>query len=136
MSALLETDPLGLLLTTDGDVDMSAGWQFQAGLDAIIALVRFRLQLIRGEWFLDLDAGVPYLERPGVPASMALLGQKFNEGRMRRAIRDAILGAPGVTSIAKLDITFSAATRAAAITWSARCRFGETEPDVLALGVT
>lgn len=130
--ALLETDPVCLLLDEDGDLDLSAGrGQLATGLDAAVLGARARMELIRGEWFLNLDAGVPYLERPGVSAAEALLGSRFNAVRVRSAMRKAILSTPGIVEITLLEVSFDAVTRTCFVTWRARCAFGETEKDTL-----
>lgn len=126
---MLLTDPINLKLTADGDADIAA-WAsdgaFVAGIDAVISGVRTRLLLIRGEWFLDLDAGVPWFERDGVPGSTAILGGKFDANRVRGPILRAILDAPGVREVLDLKITYDGATRSVVVTWAARTVFGDT----------
>jgi hypothetical protein len=39
-----------------------------------------------------------------------------------------------VTSIIKLDVSFNGVTRGVSITWQARCKFGDTPVDTLAVG--
>lgn len=132
---MLSTDPVDLLLDSTGDLVVTSDLQWAVGLPAIAQGIRIALQLFRGEWFLDLDEGVPYLEREGVSADDALLGAKFNHGRAVAAFRDAIRRAPGVNSIVSLNVTFDRATRKVLASWIVRTEFGDTKPDSLKLGV-
>lgn len=126
--ALLATQPLGLRLTADGDLYRGAtSMELIAGLDAVVQAVRVRLLFYRGEWFANLDAGVPYLERDGVAAADALLGQHFNRAKAEAAFREAILDTPGIVEIKSLVVAFDGATRTLSVTWSALCEFGEVE---------
>jgi hypothetical protein len=92
------------------------------------------MSMIAGEWFLDLDAGVPYFERDGVPASKAIFGQKYDQAKALRAFRAALESTPGVVAITQLTVMFNAASRALAVTWRATTTFGDTPIDTLALG--
>lgn len=132
---MLSTDPIDLLLDANGDIVIGSDLSWAKGVPAVAQGIRIALQLFRGEWFLDLDEGVPYLERDGVTADEALLGQKFDEQRALTAFREAILRAPGVNSITALAIQFDHATRKMTATWSVRTEFGDTPPDSLVLGV-
>lgn len=133
---MLETDPIDLLLDADGDLVISGGdAAWSSGIAGVAQGIRIALQLFRGEWFLDLDEGVPYLERDGVSADEALLGQRFNEPKALRYFRDAIARAPGVNEIVSLSVTFDGPSRALTATWVVSTVFGDTPPDTLSLGV-
>lgn len=124
---MLSTDAVARRLTADGDLDISAGRsQFVAGLDGVAAGIRARLELIRGEFFWDRAAGVPYLENDYVTARDALLGQAFNEARARTAYAAALLSTPGALKIGRLDIAFDSRTRACRITYQVSTIFGDT----------
>lgn len=130
--ALLLTEPGALKLTADGDLDRSVNRvQFASGLDAVVQGVRMRMLLCKGEWFANLDVGVPYLERDGVPANEALLGQVFHEAKALAAFRRAILATPGVKDVVSLTALFDPATRNLSVTWRASTVFGETPADSL-----
>lgn len=124
--ALLITDPVVLKMTTDGDLDMSAGPQIVGGVDAVVVGVNVRLRLFRGEWFLDRDAGRPWLANDVVTEAQALLGQTFSEPRWRREVLTAILATPGVKGVTTLTITFDRVTRVVSIAWRANTVFGDT----------
>lgn len=88
-----------------------------------------KLSMFRGEWFLDLDHGVPYLEGNGVPSSQVILGRKFDEPRTRATVRDMILSTPNVGELLQLDVEFDNVTRKLAIRFRVRCVFDDTTED-------
>lgn len=137
---ILETDPVTLKRNADGTLNVLAlatrGGAFETGLAAVVTGVRERLQLIAGEWFLNLDAGIPYFERDGVDPEKVILGERFEEARIREPFLKAILSTPGVIAVTELSIVFDGETRTVAITWRAKCLFGETPTDTLRVGAT
>lgn len=131
--ALLSTDPIDWLLANDGDVALGEGFgpdaQWSRGVPGIAQGIRIAILMVRGEWFLNDQDGVPYWERPGVPASEALLGQPFNELKALAAFREAIEKAPGVNRIVALNVALDKATRKLSVTWTVRTNFGDTISD-------
>lgn len=125
----LVTEPVRLALTSTGDIEIPM--RFVSGVEAVSQGCRERLRAVRGEWFRDLRLGVPWFEGDQVPASSAILGQRYDERRVRSAIRGALLGDPAVTEILRLDVTFSTATRVLTIRWQVRCAFGDTSVEAL-----
>ena len=130
---LLETDPLDIALGDDGDMLFGddGGPYFTSGLAGVAQLCRTAVLLFKGEWFQDLDAGVPWMENGTVLEADAILGGPFDEARVRAAVRDALLGVVGVLSITRLEVSFDAADRELTITWSVRTVFGDTPVDTL-----
>lgn len=122
-SASEPTDPVDLLLDDEGDLVLTSGLVFSTGLNAVAQGIRIRIQSFRGEWFLDLDHGVPYYQD--------LLGQKFNEVKARAAFRTAIITAPGVTELLSLIVTFDRPTRALNVAWKTRTDFGIVEEELV-----
>ena len=120
---MLSTDPIDFLLDDDGDIVIPL--QFSRGLPAVAQALRIRVLLFRGEWFLNLDTGVPYLENDVVEESAALLGQVFDAVKARAMFRDAILSAPNVTELRALDVIFDGATRVMTVSWKVRTVFGD-----------
>jgi hypothetical protein len=123
-------------LDADGDLALDAlGSPYLiSGLAAVEQLCRIAMQTIRGEWFLDLDVGIPYLERDEVPASEALLGQKYDAIKTRTAFLEALIAVPGVFEVLELTVDFDGATRALTVAWRTRTVFGDTELDTLMMG--
>lgn len=121
--AALSTDPIDLLLDVDGELVIDSDAQFSTGLDAVVQGCRLRLQLFRGEWFLNLDEGVPYYQD--------ILGQKYNEQNVRAAFRNALVSVPNVDSIIRLELDFNRGTRVLTVTWQVRTAFGDSEAETL-----
>lgn len=119
----LELDPDTGDLVIDEDVHLTTG------IDSVVQDALINLRLFRGEWFLDLDEGVPYFERidSGVTEAEALLGQKFDEGKARDAIRDALIATNGVVEIVFLNVSFDRSTRVLTVTWQVRTDRGTSD---------
>lgn len=111
-----------LELDGDGDLVVDRDAHFTTGLDAVAQGIRIRVQMFEGEWFLDLDTGIPYYQD--------ILGQKFNEVKIRAAFREEILAAPGVGALLELAVTFDNATRILSVTWKVQSSFGVVEDSV------
>lgn len=128
MAALLETDPIDILLDEDGDLVLDGdGLHFVSGLAAVVQGIRFRLGLFRGEWFLNLDVGVPWYDE--------VLGEHFDEAHVRQLVADAINDTPGVKEITELTVKFDNKTRLITVTWAATTLFGDTPSDTLKVPV-
>lgn len=137
----LITDPITVLLDpVTGDLP-DGPLQEARGFAAVAQGARVRLSLCAGECFSNLDTGVRYRARTGVPASLALLGQKFNRQKTLAEFRvnllgDAqrgIVGVPGVTAIPVLNTTFDVNTREMPVTFSGTVAFGDTPVDTLVI---
>lgn len=125
---MLETDPIDILLDDDGDLLIDGdGLHFSSGLQGVAQAVRIRLRLFAGEWFLNLDAGVPWWE---------ILGEKPNDVLLRQRLIEAIRGTPGVVEVLQLAIAWDGPRRRVTVTYALRTAFGDTEPDMLAVGGT
>lgn len=111
-------------------VDPQFGIQLVSGEQAVVQAVRFRLQLQLGEWFLNLDVGIPWYEE--------ILGDASKtpgvEGRARAAVAAAILDAPGVLEILRLEVSLDAPARTLRVAFQARCAFGSTTFTTLIVG--
>lgn len=62
--------------------------------EAVQQIVGTRLRLLRGEWYVDTSAGMPWFG--------AVLGVRTRE-TIEPAVRAEVLAAPGVTGIRKFD---------------------------------
>ena len=123
---MLSTDHVGFLHDADGDLDLSTGrLQLAAGLAGAKQGVDARIRLVRGEWFLNRAAGIAYYENDYTTAAQALLGQRYDEGKVRREFRAAILDCPSIAAVTRLEIAFNPSTRKLTVTWAARCAFGD-----------
>lgn len=114
--AVAITDPIDWARdTTTGDVVVPLA--HVAGFEATRQLIDQAIRLVRGEWFLDRLAGVPYVANAFVNARTALLAQAFDAARWRAEMRRAILSVPTVHRIDSLEVAFDGATRVATVTW-------------------
>jgi len=119
MTTINSTDPIGIALDASGDVAMGPrGFAFTYGSQAVAQGILVRLKNIKGEWFLDLENGVPWFT--------SILGAKYNEMEVRGIILDTITKAPGVTELISLVMTFNASTRSLDIAFETRTVFGDT----------
>lgn len=121
------TDPIGMALNANGDdVEMGPrGFRFTYGAEAVAQGVLVRLRNIKGEWFLDLENGVPWFQ--------SILGSKYSEPEIRGIVSDAIGKSPGVTEIISLVISFSSSTRSLDIAFETRTVFGDTATGSLSI---
>lgn len=122
--ALLATDALDARLDTDGDLYIGPnGPELIRGIDGVAQLVAIAIRLWKGEWFLNLDAGVPWIQE--------ILGKKFDAALIRQRLLEAVTKVPGVVEVLKLDVSFNASDRTLTVTHALRTEFGDTEPDTL-----
>jgi hypothetical protein len=62
-----------------------------------------KLQIFKGEWFMDTEFGVPYYQN--------VLGQKSSLDAVNAIMVDQILSTDGVASLSHFNVTFDAPTR-------------------------
>jgi hypothetical protein len=134
--ALLETDIVDLLLDSNGDLVISGGdAQWASGEQGVLQGIRIACRMVQGEWFLNLDTGVPYFARDGIDPATVIMGQAFDQLRALAAFRQAIVNVPGVGSLDFLDVSYTNAGRLLTVQFSVTCSFGGTVADSLALGM-
>lgn len=97
-----------LLLDNRGDLDLSSG-DSQMGL-SVSQACRIALLFVKGDWFLDLNAGIPYFE------NIWIKGPDFSQ--IKALFRAALVGVPGVQTITKLDLTLDKANRRLNVVWA------------------
>jgi hypothetical protein len=91
---------------------------FARDAEATAQNVRTRLLLLQGEWFLDVDAGVPYLQRIAVkPADFPFV---------ESVIKQTILDTDGVASMESFEMEYDGTTRELIITTSLTDIYGNT----------
>lgn len=107
-----------IALDTDGDLKVEAGdLVLVSGADAIVQAVRIRLQFFRGEWFLDLSAGLPWFQ--------SVLIKNPDPNILHTVFRDEILGTPGILSLSSLTLTSDTAARTLTVRYRADSDVGE-----------
>ena len=121
-------EPQDLLLDDANDLVIEDGdLVFVRGIDAVKQACRIAMQMFRGEWFLDLDAGLPYWEQ--------ILGRKPAGGIevAQLLIRNELRRVRGVVEVTRLDVSFTGATRRLSARWQVRTFFGETDVDTIVI---
>lgn len=82
------------------------------GVQAAGQEIKTRLQLFKGEYFLDLREGVPYFQE--------ILKKGVDPARVREIIRQVIESVPGIVDAPEITIDFDRAARTATVVWRAR----------------
>jgi hypothetical protein len=101
----------------DGDSIFGHGQQdfFIDQAEAVAQIVKTRLHLWQGEWFLDTSDGTPWRTR--------VLG-KYTQLSRDMVLRSRVLGTPGVTQIIDYNSTFDGNSRTFFVTMTLRTQFG------------
>jgi hypothetical protein len=87
--------------------------------EAVAQNVRTRLQLLKGEWFLDVDAGVPYLQEIMVkPANLPL---------SESLIKQTIIETDGIDELRSFDVVFNRNTRRLNVSATVTTIYGSTD---------
>lgn len=87
----------------DGDWTFGRGrYSYAATTESVAQRVKTRLQSFQGDWFLDLDHGLPWFARFEKPADLSLLESD---------IKRCILETPGVATLTTFSITLDPDTR-------------------------
>lgn len=101
---------------------------YLTGDDAIAQAVSCELQLILGEWFLDVSRGIPWIAQPNASAT-PILGQfPANLPYAESVLKAAILSVPGVTNLLAFSLTLDHNTRSATCNAKAMTENGGTIP--------
>ena len=101
-----------------GDLDVTGGQLALVSDSAAIAqAVRCHLSFFKGEWFLDITAGLPYFEQ--------ILVKNPNIPALNAVYEKAILAVPGVSSLVSLVLDYDSAARTLAVTFRATTDDGE-----------
>lgn len=86
--------------------------------DAVVQTVKTRLLLIRQEWFLNLDAGLPWFA--------VMLGKRANLPVIKSYVVKQILSTDGVVEILRVDIVADRATRKFELSFEYIDEYGQT----------
>lgn len=104
-------------LDSAGDYTLGSGADFlKSSPETVAQAVRTRLQLWKGEWFVDTSDGTPYLQD--------VLGKRLQRGNPDSIIKQRILGTPGVTEIVDYSSNFDGDARVFSITATINTAFG------------
>lgn len=100
-------------MSLDGDKDIyiEGGVIARAeGSDAILQTIKTRLMTVRQEYFLDLDAGLPWYTE--------LMGKNVDLEKIRAHVAIAIVNTTGVSSLNRLALEIDKSSRALNIEFS------------------
>ncbi len=106
----------GMDWALDSDGDLIIPMRFTTGPEAVAQGIVIRIKTFFGEWFADLQFGLDWYGK--------ILGQKFNDIRIRDAFRVQILASPGVVSIERLVASYEGATRKLTVDWDVVSDYG------------
>lgn len=114
----LALDPqTGDLLLTAGDLSLVSD------LEAIRQEILIRLQFLRGSWFLDTTAGLPYFE--------SILVKSPNLAAIRTLFNNEILSVTGVNAILSLTLDFDRKSRKLTVTYSVSTDVGQLDSNMV-----
>lgn len=103
---------------TTGDLDLTGGdISLTTGKDTIEQHIRSTLRAFKGEWFLDLDKGVPYYQE--------VFRKNQSPVVVDAIFKEAILGCQGVIELTAFDIKVDTVTRKLLLTFSCETFEGE-----------
>lgn len=108
---------MNLLLTADNDLKIVDGsLQLVTGVDEIAQNIKDVLLDVQGDWFLNLDQGLPLFQE--------ILRKAASVTAIENTYLDAISSVAGVLDIEEFRIDFDPATRTASITFRAQTSDG------------
>lgn len=113
-------------LNPDWDLDITAHGLI-TGPDAIRQKVKQVLQLIKGEWFLDVSIGVPWFE------SILVRNPSFE--LIRNIIRGKIQSVKGIATVPTLALSFDKPTRELTIQFEAKLVGGTAVSDTVTVTI-
>ena len=100
---------LDLLLDDNGVVLRNGDWAFAIDREGIQQRIGQTLRTIAGEWFLDLDYGLPYFEQ--------ILVKNPNLPSVQDIFRRALLSVKGVSSVERLTLSLDTPNRILRVDW-------------------
>lgn len=112
----LALDKTGDLLIEDYDLKLIDG------IDQVIQNVSIRLRFFLGEWFLDIESGIPYYQDFFIKAP--------NQIRIESLIKEEILDTDGINEITAFEAEFDSSLREFSVNFSAQADEGEIELEV------
>ncbi len=81
--------------------------------------LRTRLKFFLGEWFLDIEAGVPYFQN--------ILKKPFDIAKVEAILKSEILNTPDIEKLTRFQSSFNGDTRKLTINFDAITTFGIIE---------
>lgn len=113
MSDIRTSDDTGDIELINGDLALANG------ADAVKQALRQELKMFAGEWFLDLDYGVPYYKD--------VLVKNPNANLIKGIFMDKILGTPGVLELLSFSMDYDPKARTLKVLFKARSYDGDID---------
>lgn len=108
LALTLEIDPDNIVA---GDLHLENGQvHFWDGIEAHLQKTIVLLKFVKGEWFLNVEEGVPYFTH--------VLVHNPNLRAVRSLLKQALLATPGAVSVRSLDLQIDRPTRALAVAFA------------------
>lgn len=125
---MLSTTRRDIKLGAGYDLDLSSGtFVFTSGVEGVLQAIKFAVQMHKGEYFANLDEGIPYFERVNVTADEAIFGARIGAtDRALAAYRSVIAAVEGVRAVVSLSATLTS-DRTITIQWAVTIAFADTE---------
>lgn len=126
---MLKTEFRDLALDQYNNLIVGTDLSFTTGIAGVVQACRIKLSMFKGEWFLDRTKGIDYWGQ--------ILGEKPDVAisAMTSAFYGALMSVEDVTSVAKLNITYTRSSRQCFVDFAVQCRFGESPTSRLQLAV-
>lgn len=103
-------------LDANGDFTLGRKNEFLSGVEAVTQAIYTRLWLWQGEWWEDLQSGLPMMQR--------ILGFRNTKAAADILIRTRIAETEGVLDIISFSSSFDEATRAYSCTAEVNTKYG------------
>lgn len=128
--AILSTTPIVFARNDCGDLEIPL--RKASGLEAVGILIQCAVNLWKDEYFLNRNAGVPWLSTPDgfVPESEAILGQVFDPAKVQRSLRPVISKVPCVGRITQIASAFDNEIRTLSVRVDVRAVFADIATDL------
>ena len=94
---------IDIALTAGHDLTLSQDFNFVDGAERVKQQIKITLQTFLGEWFLDVNHGVPYFE--------SVLVKQPNRAAIEAILRTKIKDVPDVSAVRSLQLSVDSKSR-------------------------
>ncbi len=109
-----------IALDTEGDILITGSdLTLTTGVDAIRQHLSQRLKTFYGEWFLNMEIGVPYFQQ--------VLRKNPDPVIIDSIFKREIINTPGILQLEEFSLDLDSATRTLTLSFKARCDEGAIE---------
>lgn len=108
-----------ILLDDAGDIDLTAGSMTMTGFGTVATAQRLkqRLRLFLGEWFLDRERGIPFIQQ--------IFVKRPNAGLIDAIFKQEIISDPAILELQEFELDLDPETRVLTLTFRALTSEGE-----------